>query len=173
MLEAIPALNDALIASLKQTSATDADLAAQNARAAALTAKLQQLDSEIKSVLAPYAGRAIVTHHAAFGRFADRYGLRVAEVLRPIETSEPTPGQLSQVAQAIRKENIKTIFIEPQFDPAAAQRVATLAGVSVATLDPLGTGDYFQFMRSNLQSLVKGLGTESTSTPVSRPNHGP
>jgi zinc transport system substrate-binding protein len=173
MLEAIPALNDAIITSLKRTSATDADLAVQNARAAALTAKLQQLDSEIKSALAPYTGRAIVTHHAAFGRFADRYGLRVAEVLRPIETSEPTPGQLSQVAQAIRKENIKTIFIEPQFDPAAAQRVATLAGVSVVTLDPLGTGDYFQFMRSNLLALIKGLGPESTSSPLSHPNQAP
>lgn len=157
MLQSLPGLNDALAAALKRAGGNDADIAAQHVRAATLKAKLEGLDKELKTALTPFSGRAIVTHHAAFGRFAERYGLRVAEVLRPIESSEPTPGQLAQVAEAIRKEGIRTIFVEPQFDSAAAQRVAAMAGVQVATLDPLGTGDYFELMRSNLQALIKGL----------------
>lgn len=157
MKEAVPGLNESLIAALKRCGGTDTDVEAQRAKGATLIGKLNALDEEIKAALKPYAGRSIVTHHAAFGRMAERYGLKVAEVLRPIESSEPTPAQLSAVSEAIRKEGIKTIFVEPQFDATAAQRVAELAGVRVMTLDPLGTGDYFALMRKNVDALVKGF----------------
>jgi ABC-type Zn uptake system ZnuABC Zn-binding protein ZnuA len=157
MIEAVPQVNQTLIAALKRCGATDADIQAQQARGAALIEKLKTLDAQMRTTLQPFAGRALVTHHAAFGRLAERYGLKVAEVLRPIETSEPTPAQFAAVAEAIRKERIKTIYIEPQFDATAAKRVAELSGARVLTLDPLGTGDYFAMMRMNVEALVKGL----------------
>lgn len=162
MMEAVPGINEAITAALRRCGGTEAELAAQRTRADAVVAKLKALDDEMRVALKTFAGRAIVTHHAAFGRLAERYGLKVAEVLRPIESSEPTPAQMAAVAEAIRKENIRTIFIEPQFDASAAQRVAAMAGVDVATLDPLGTGDYFAVMRANLAALVKGFSGEVT-----------
>lgn len=127
-----------------------------DSRAADLKARLRTLDAELKTSLAPAAGRAIVTHHNAWQRLADRYGLKVAAVIRGVE-GEPTPAAIAAAVDAIRKQNARAVFIEPQFDPQAARRIADAAGVKVGVLDPLGSGDYFEMMRTNANALVSLL----------------
>ncbi len=124
---------------------------------AAETKRVEELDGAFREKLAPFKGDKIVTHHAAFGRLAERYGLVVAEVIRVNEGEEPTPGRIAAIVQAVRKEGVRAIFVEPQFDSATAERVAKAAGVHVVTLDPLGSGDWFAMMKGNLEGLVKGL----------------
>lgn len=128
-----------------------------------LLTRLSELDAEHRAALAPLRGAAIVTHHAAFSRLAERYGLKVAAVLRPIEGNDPTPAQIAAVVEAIQREKIGVIFVEPQFSPAAASRIAERTGTKIGRLDPLGSGDYFTFMRANLKELVEKL------TPPSAP----
>ncbi len=123
--------------------------------------KIDALNERFKSELAPFKGRSIVTHHAAFGRLAARYDIKIAEVIRHFESAEPTPGQLDEVIKAIREQNVKTIFVEPQFNAKAAQRIAETAKVRLGHLDPLGDGDWFKLMETNLQELVKGLSDET------------
>lgn len=123
----------------------------------ALASKLDALDAEYAMALAPLAGRAIVTHHSAWGRLASRYGLKVAAVLRPIETSESTPGDIAGAVDAVRGRHASAIFIEPQFDHESAKRVADAASVRMLVLDPLGGEDYFATMRANLAALKEGL----------------
>lgn len=134
------------------------DAAGLPARARDLDAKLKSLDERYRTALAPFTGDAIVTHHNAWGRLADRYSLRVAAVVIEIESAEPTPGQIAASVAAIKAQRVKTLFVEPQFNPDAARRIAQAAGVGVGVLDPLGEGDYFGLMERNLQELVKGLG---------------
>lgn len=122
-----------------------------------LVRKINELHEFAERKLAPHQGKYIVTHHAAWGRLADRYGLKVAAVIRPIETVDPTPGAISQAVNAIREHNVRVIFIEPQFSPAAAERIAQATGVRVAQLDPLGSGDWFGMMRSNIETLAEAL----------------
>ncbi len=129
-----------------------------------LEATLKRVDAlheRFKSELAPFKGRSIVTHHAAFGRLAARYDIKIAEVIRQFESAEPTPGQLDEVIKAIHAQNVKTIFVEPQFNAKAAQRIAETAKVRLGHLDPLGDGDWFKLMETNLQELVKGLSDET------------
>lgn len=123
-----------------------------------LIEEIDALDRELRERLAPLAGRTIVTHHAAWGRFAARYGLKVAAVIRPVEGAEPTPGQVAAAVEAIRSQHAAAIFIEPQFSPVMAKRIADVAGVKVGTLDPLGSGEWFSLMRANADSVVKTLG---------------
>jgi zinc transport system substrate-binding protein len=125
-----------------------------------------RVDEVWRRRLAPVAGRAIVTHHDAFSRPAERYGLRVAGVVRASHSTEPTPGQVAEVVEAIRKEGVRTIFIEPQFDPKAAKRIAAAAGVELGTLDPLGDGDWFKLMEANLAALEKGLRDPEPAKPA-------
>lgn len=123
----------------------------------ALVDRIRATDAAWKEKLAPFKGRAIVTHHNAFARPAERYGFRVAAVIRTTEGSEPTPGQLAAVMEAIKTEKAGAIFVEPQFSATAARRLADRAGVKLATLDPLGDGDWFKMMEANLVSLVKNM----------------
>lgn len=122
-----------------------------------LAAALASLDGSFRNELAPFEGRAIVTHHDAFRRIADRYGLKVAEVIRPVSSVEPTPGDLALAAEAVREHGVGAIFTEPQFSDALPKRIASQAGVKIYTLDPVGSEDWINLMRANLRALVAGL----------------
>ncbi|HLO40439.1 MAG TPA: metal ABC transporter substrate-binding protein [Phycisphaerales bacterium] len=122
-----------------------------------LLADVDAIDRAYREQLAAFAGRSIVTHHSAWGRLAERYGLKVASVLRPVESAEPTPGQVTAAVGAIKSSGAKAIFVEPQFDAAIAKRIADEAGIPLRTLDPLGSGDWCGMMRANLKELAKGL----------------
>ncbi len=125
-----------------------------------LIAGIEAVDAEYRERLAPFAGRAIVTHHASMSRVAERYGLRVAAVLRAVETIEPAPADIAKARRAIEAggaAGVGAIFVEPQFSGSSAQRLAESAGVKMVVLDPLGDGDWFKMMRTNLDGLVEGL----------------
>lgn len=120
-------------------------------------ARIEAVDAAYRERLAPLQGRAFVTHHNAFARPAARYGLRVAEVLAPVSTAEPSPAHIADVQRAIQASGALVMFSEPQFDAGAARRMAELAGLPMATLDPLGA-DWFGMMEQNLNVLVESLG---------------
>ncbi len=128
-------------------------------RVEALAERVGQVDAEYRHRLEPFRGRAIVTHHAAFTRVAERYGLEIAEVLRRVDSAEPTPAEIAAARRAIDERGARAIFVEPQFNSTAAERIAESAGVALGRLDPLGTGDWFTMMRSNLDELVRVLGS--------------
>jgi ABC-type Zn uptake system ZnuABC Zn-binding protein ZnuA len=154
----VPPLKGAVLAALKRAASPSEALTQAEAAAAQLSADIQTFDAESKSRLAPLAGRAIVTHHAAWGRFAEHFGLRVVAVIRPIETSEPTKEAMDRAVAAIKNQGVTAIFVEPQFNAAAAERLGATAGVRLATLDPVGDGDWFKMMRRNVESIVRALG---------------
>lgn len=154
--DALPEIARLVEASLSKVD--PAEGARVQERLASLLARVEATDRAYRETLAPVAGRSIVTHHAAFGRLAERYGLRVVEVVRPMEGAEPAPAQIAAVIEAIRREDVRAIFVEPQFDRRGAELIAKQAGVAVGTLDPLGEGDWFEMMGANLRELVAHLG---------------
>lgn len=139
------------------------------AKAARLKTQVETVDIAYRDALAPHAGRAIITHHDAFRRVADRFGLTIAQVVRPVSTVEPTPGDLAQVEEAVRQYGVGAIFIEPQYPDALPRRIAERLGLRVLTLDPEGGEDWFGLMRSNLDALVSGL---SAGVPNAVPDAG-
>lgn len=138
---------------LSQQSATiQIDIAARR-----LITDIQQLDALYTEKLAPLKGTPIVTHHNAFSRLADRYGLVIADSIREFDNSDPTPKEIEQIVKTIREKNVSTIFIEPNYNPKLAERIAKAARVKIARLDPLGDGDWLKMMRSNLDQLTANL----------------
>lgn len=135
----------------------EGDQTAQAPTPDALAARIRAVDARARDAMAPLRGRAIVTHHASHGRFAARYGLRVAATIRIAETSEPTPGQVEEAIRAIRGESVPAVFVEPQFDSSTAARIAAEAGVRVVTLDPMGEGDWFALMEHTITTIAGAL----------------
>ena len=93
------------------------------------------MDSDIKALLEPMKGQAFYVYHGAFGYFAADYGL----VQKAIEIAgrSPSPKQVSAIAKQAREENVKAIFVQPQFDESSAVSIAETIGGKVQTLDPL------------------------------------
>lgn len=101
----------------------------------ALRNELSALDRSIRALLEPFSGATFYVFHPSFGYFADHYGL----VQEPIEVEgkAPSPRQLSKLIKEARKDGVKIIFVQPQFDPKSAASVADAIKGSVVPLDAL------------------------------------
>jgi len=101
----------------------------------ALQTDISQTDSLMRQELAPYKGMRFYVYHPAFGYFARDYGL----MQMAVETGgkSPAPKELAGLIQQARRDSVKVIFVQPQFDPSAAQKIADAIGGRVAPLDGL------------------------------------
>ncbi len=133
----------------------DVDGSAIGGRAAAVRATIDAVDAEVRALMEPYAGYRLVTHHDAFSRFAERYGVEIAEVMRPVDGAEPTPGEMNAVREALAGGDIRGVFTEPQYNGRELTEIASEIGIPIGELDPLGTGDWGAMMKSNAQELVR------------------
>ncbi|MCU0222812.1 MAG: metal ABC transporter substrate-binding protein [Acidobacteria bacterium] len=159
-------LAEAVTAALKAQLAPGADGEALAARLdARLTRFLQivaETDEMTRATLAPYQGRGIVTFHDSLHRYADRYGLVIAAVLKPIEGVEPAPADLKQTIDEVRDHGITTLFVEPEYPTTAAERVAEQSGVRLLSIDTLGMNarSWQQMMEVLARTVAEGIGEQ-------------
>ncbi|HSJ43305.1 MAG TPA: metal ABC transporter substrate-binding protein [Euzebyales bacterium] len=97
-------------------------------RAQRYATELHDLDRRIVALFddLPQDRRTIVTNHETLAYFADRYDLRVAGTVIPGMTTgaEPSARDIEQLAAALRREGVTTIFTD---STAPAQLATTLA----------------------------------------------
>ena len=136
------------------------------ARAAAVHAELDALNTEYATRLHDCLRRELVTSHSAFNYLATRYGLTQVGITGISPEAEPSPRRLAAVAAEARDTGATTIFFETLVSPKVAETVAREIGARTAVLDPLEgltdpTADYFSVMRANLAALTTALGCDS------------
>lgn len=97
--------------------------------------ELDELDENITMALRGKQNRSIIVYHPAWAYFCKDYGLKQI----PIEYGgkEPTSQELMYVIDYARKNNIKIVFIEPQFNPKSAEVIASEINGKVVTIDDL------------------------------------
>lgn len=100
-----------------------------------LTTEFEALDKKIQAELAPFAGKSFYVFHPSFGYFARRYNLHQEAV--EVEGKSPTPRQLSALISKARKEKVKVIFVQDQFDPRSARTIASAIDGEVLPLNSL------------------------------------
>ena len=131
-----------------------------NERAQETIQLLEDLGRELASGLASFQGSTLVTTHAAFGYFAQRYGLEVLSISGVDPEAEPSPARIADVAKQIEDLPVKTIYFEDQASPKTAEVLAEELGLTAAVLSPIendSAGDYLEAMDANLQALQTGL----------------
>ncbi len=115
---------------------------------------LDKLDSEITGILAPVKGRKIYVFHPAFGYFCESYGLQ--QVAFEVEGKEPSARQIARLIESTRKENVKVIFVQPQFSQRAARAIAQSIGGEVIPINPL-PGNYLTEMKKMAETIKTSL----------------
>ncbi len=121
---------------------------------------LKALDREIMLTVNGFSEKRFVAFHWAWVYFARRYGLEQAAVIERMPGSEPSPGEIARVVEAIRRIGARAIFAEPQLSPRVAEAIAAETGAQVLFLNPLGEPpdyDYIRTMRHNVEQLEKAL----------------
>lgn len=108
----------------------------------------------------PPSRRKLVTFHDAYPYFAAHFGLELVGSVVENPAREPSPQDMAKLADEIRGQDVPAIFIEPQFNPKVADRLAQEAGVKTYLLysdtPPAGQG-YLEMMRLNIEHVVEGL----------------
>ncbi|MET0051578.1 MAG: zinc ABC transporter substrate-binding protein [Candidatus Thiodiazotropha sp.] len=107
-------------------------------------AQLQRLDGQIEALLKPVQHRSFLVYHPSWGYFAHRYGL--LQVPIEYEGKEPGARALTALIDQARREDIRVIFVQPQFDRRLATQVARAIDGRVIAVDPLAL-DYIQNLR--------------------------
>jgi zinc transport system substrate-binding protein len=129
----------------------------------AFMSKVDAIDAKYRQTLASAKTRAVVVAHDAWGRLADRYQITTIAI-SGLNAGEPTPRAVEAAAGAAKSHGVLAVAIEPQVSPRVARRIASGSGLRIVTLDPLGSGDWFEMMERNLRALAEALGV-----PESRP----
>jgi ABC-type Zn uptake system ZnuABC Zn-binding protein ZnuA len=149
-----------IVLALRQVDPGHADGYAR--RGAAYLQELDALDQRIRSALKGLNNRKVVTFHDAFPYFCRRYDLKLVGVVEEVPHVDPSPRYLAQLSKAIRREKVRVVFSEPQFNPRIVRRLADDLGIRVAELDVLETGTasrtfYIDGLDRNLRSLETAL----------------
>ena len=112
--------------------------------------KLENLHQEIKENLSEFEGRSFLTYHPSLGYFADDYDLNQI----PIKAGGQNPGasDLEAIIERAEKENIKTVFVSPQFSKNDAKIIADSIDGEVTEFNPLAKNHL-----KNLESIYETL----------------
>lgn len=127
--------------------------------------ELAALDAELKSNLAPLAGKPFVVFHDAYGYFTGHYGLTPAIPVSLGDASTPSAARLAEIRNRITAEGAICAFPEANHDASLIATVIEGTGLRQgAALDPEGSllppgaDHYAATLRSMAKSLTECLG---------------
>lgn len=144
-----------------------ADAADYKARAAGYIKRIRTLDTWAKQQIAsvPAAKRRVLASHDSLEYLATAYGITLLTVNGWTNKSEPSAAELAKLAQRIRADRVKAVFLDSITDPRAMQRIASETGARIGgTLygDSLsaqgGEADsYLNLLRHDVLALQAGM----------------
>ena len=97
--------------------------------------ELDESDKKINESLKGNKNKKIMVYHPAWGYFCRDYGLTQIAIEK--NGKEPTPQGIKSLIDQAKKENIKIIFISPQFSKNSAETIASEIEGRVVTIDDL------------------------------------
>ncbi len=107
--------------------------------------KLAALDRELKALFKGKSGTRFMVFHPSWGYFARDYGLDMIPI--EIEGKDPKPAQLSELIRHARENDIRVLFVQPQFSTKSAELIAREIRGRVVTADPLAL-DWMENMKT-------------------------
>jgi len=115
---------------------------------------LRMLDEQFNRTFAASQKKTFIVHHPAWTYFASDYGLVQVPLME--NEQEPGPRYLAEVIELAKEENITAIFVEPEYNPRAAEVMAEEMNAQIIFLDPLA-GNYLENMRYAGQRIADSL----------------
>lgn len=131
-----------------------------NGNLVSFLSEIDSTDKRIRKTLKPYQGRSFYVFHPAFGYFGDEYGIKQEAV--EMEGKPPTPKQLNALIRKAISENVKIIFVQPQFDKKSAETIADAIGGVVVPMNPLAKN-----VLQNLELMAEKIEKAFTSIDTS------
>ena len=124
--------------------------------------RLNGLSIELDKTYRAAQGKKIITFHAAYEYMAQESGLEIIECIESDEGGEPSAKKIAQLCDLIPENNIKALFVEPDYSGSAAEILAAETDVEIYVLNPVTRGEatlsaYEDIMRENIQTILKAM----------------
>lgn len=125
--------------------------------------ELEKLDNEIAKSIEGLKYKNIVTFHNTFDYFAKDYGLNVVGVIETEHGKTPSAGEIASLVKNIKNNNVKAIFVDPDYSLKIVDAIAKESNVKIYVLNPVTSGEnnkneYIHIMKENLIVLKEALG---------------
>jgi len=105
-----------------------------------LTGRIKVVDSLARELSVFSGSKAFMIYHPNLGYLARDYGLE--EIAVESDGKEPTPLKLRNLIDMAKKDNLKIIMVQREYDTKNARAIAEETGSSVVVIDPLSE-DWF------------------------------
>jgi zinc transport system substrate-binding protein len=105
-----------------------------------LLQKINEVDSRAKELTMPGGKRTFMIYHPNLAYLARDYGLE--EISVEFEGKEPDPSRLIRLIDRAKKDNLKAVLVQREYDTKNARVVADEIGAKVAIIDPLSEDWY-------------------------------
>ena len=119
-----------------------------------LIEELRECEKKLKADMAPYKGRRFYVYHPAFGYYAKMLDLH--QEAFELDGREITAARLPEVLRRAKADNVRTVFTQPQFNPASVRALEREHGIKVVPADPLRE-DLLENFRDLGQALKTGF----------------
>lgn len=101
-----------------------------------LCQRIMHTDSIIRKTLQqPGTAQSFMIYHPALSYFARDYGLQQISIEEG--GKEPSPAHLKDLVDLCRQEDVRIIFIQPEFDRRNAEIIARETGTGIVPINPL------------------------------------
>jgi zinc transport system substrate-binding protein len=100
-----------------------------------LVSKIHELDARATVLFSSVPKRCFMIYHPNLAYLSRDYGLE--EIPVEFEGKEPSPSRMRELIDRARKENLKTIFVQIEYDTKNAKAIAGETGSHIAIIDPL------------------------------------
>ena len=151
----------------KLTEFSPNDAAYFSQRYADFDRRLAAAEGRWKATLAPFKGAKVVTYHRSWSNFAEAFGLDVVGYVEPKPGIPPSPAHQLALSEEMKRQNIKTIIVEPYFDLKTPNAIARDTGAKVLVVPPSVGGvkeatDYIHLFDYNVNLLASSLKTATS-----------
>jgi ABC-type Zn uptake system ZnuABC Zn-binding protein ZnuA len=123
-----------------------------------LQAQLDDLSTYAKSILSNLAEDQLITFHDGFGYLADAFGLHILRAVEEESGREASASELIELCNLVKSHQLSCIFVEKNGSVSAAEIIAAETGAAIYELDMAMSGDYFDAMYHNIDTLKEALG---------------
>ena len=140
-----------------------------NANTLRFQARIDDLDRAIAATSAtvPEQNRRLLTYHDSFAYFAPRYGMTVIGAIQPSDFGEPSPRDVAELIEQVRREGVPAIFGSEVFPSPVLEQIARETGARY--YDDLRDDDlpgeegapehtYLGMMKFDVQTMAAALG---------------
>ncbi len=92
-------------------------------------------DSTIQAYLKEAPCKSFIIFHPALSYFANQYGLTQYSI--EVDGKSPTPQQMSDLIKQAKKDNVKVVFVQEEYDQRNAEPIAKELGAEIISINPL------------------------------------